>query len=104
MQHCSSLSCDNTIVLLTIVRARSSSVRQLLNDRFRRLAVEDPREARKAFPLLCDSGGSLLEQFLGQISSPSDGRLRHLVASALRNNRDKERYSDSPSMPGKWGS
>ena len=30
---------------------------------------------------------------MGQISSPADGRLRHLVASALRNNRDKERLA-----------
>ncbi len=58
-----------------------------------RLAVEDPREARKAFLRVFDSGGSALEQFLGQISSPADGRLRHLVASALRNNRDKERLA-----------
>jgi sigma-B regulation protein RsbU (phosphoserine phosphatase) len=40
-----------------------------------------------------DSGGSALERFLGQISSPADGRLRHLVASALRNDRDKERLA-----------
>src|SRR5258708_2149953 len=64
-----------------------------LHERLRRLAVEDPREARRAFLVLFDSGGSALEQFLGQISSPSDGRLRHLVASALRNNRDKERLA-----------
>ena len=66
---------------------------ELLHEKLRRLAVEDPREARKAFLLLFDSGGSVLEQFLGQISSPADGRLRHLVASALRNNRDKERLA-----------
>jgi phosphoserine phosphatase RsbU/P len=66
---------------------------QLLHDRLRRLAVEDPREARKAFLQLFDSGGSVLEQFLGEISSPADGRLRHLVASALRNQRDKERLA-----------
>ena len=66
---------------------------ELLHERLRRLAVEDPREARKAFLQLFDSGGSALEQFLGQISSPADGRLRHLVASALRNNRDKERLA-----------
>ena len=42
---------------------------------------------------ILDSGGSALEQFLGQISSPADGRLRHLVASALRNDRDKERLA-----------
>src|SRR6516225_9823997 len=64
---------------------------ELLHERLRRLAVEDPREARKAFLRLFDSGGSALEQFLGNISSPADGRLRHLVVSALRNNRDKER-------------
>ena len=31
--------------------------------------------------------------FLGSISSPADGRLRHLVASALRNHRDRERLA-----------
>ena len=64
---------------------------EILDEKLRRLAVEDPREARKLFLRIFDSGGSALEQFLGQISSPADGRLRHLVASALRNNRDKER-------------
>ena len=66
---------------------------EILHERLRRLAVEDPREARKVFLRIFDSGGSALEQFLGQISSPADGRLRHLVASALRNNRDKERLA-----------
>jgi len=66
---------------------------ELLHERLRRLAVEDPREARKAFLVLFDSGGSVLEQFLGQVCSPADGRLRHLIASALRNNRDKERFA-----------
>ncbi len=65
----------------------------LLYESLRQLAVEDPREARKVFLRYFDSGGSALEQFLGQISSPADGRLRHLVASALRNNRDKERLA-----------
>ena len=66
---------------------------ELVVEKLRRLAVEDPREARKAFLQLFDSGGSLLDQFLEQISSPRDGRLRHLVTSALRNNRDKERLA-----------
>jgi phosphoserine phosphatase RsbU/P len=65
----------------------------LLYESLRHLAVEDPREARKVFLRYFDSGGSTLEEFLGQISSPADGRLRHLVASALRNNRDKERLA-----------
>src|SRR5499427_6659264 len=66
---------------------------ELLHEKLRRLAVEDPREARKAFLWLFDSGGSALEQFLSRVSSPADGRLRHLIASALRNNRDKERLA-----------
>ncbi|HKD09214.1 MAG TPA: PP2C family protein-serine/threonine phosphatase [Bryobacteraceae bacterium] len=65
----------------------------LLYQTLRHLAVEDPREARKVFLRYFDSAGSTLEQFLGQISSPADGRLRHLVASASRNNRDKERLA-----------
>jgi sigma-B regulation protein RsbU (phosphoserine phosphatase) len=66
---------------------------ELVHERLRRHAVEDPLEARKVFLQIFDSGGSALERFLGQISSPENGRLRHLVASALRNNRDKERLA-----------
>ncbi len=55
--------------------------------------MEDPREARNLFLRVLDSGGSTLDAFLEQISSPADGRLRHLVASALRNSRDKERLA-----------
>src|SRR5256885_3612783 len=73
--------------------ALSAMPADLLYESLRHLAVEDPREARKVFLRYFDSGGSTLEQFLGQISSPADGRLRHLVASALRNNRDKERLA-----------
>src|SRR5215471_20970014 len=66
---------------------------EFVHEMLRRLAVEDPREARKAFLQLFDSGGSALEKFLGQVSSTADGRLRHLVASALRNKRDKARLT-----------
>jgi sigma-B regulation protein RsbU (phosphoserine phosphatase) len=66
---------------------------ELVHERLRHLAVADPREARKAFLQIFDSGGSALDRFLEQISSPTDGRLRHLVASALRNERDKERLA-----------
>jgi phosphoserine phosphatase RsbU/P len=64
-----------------------------LYEKLRRVAIEDPREARNVFLRLLDSGGSTLDEFLEQISSPADGRLRHLVASALRNSRDKERLA-----------
>ena len=42
---------------------------EVIHEKLRRLAVEDPREARKTFLQLFDSGGSALEQFLGQVSS-----------------------------------
>ncbi|MCU1261360.1 MAG: response regulator receiver protein, partial [Bryobacterales bacterium] len=66
---------------------------ELAHENLLRLAVEDPREARRVFLRIFDSDSSALERFLGEISSPSDGRLRHLVASALRNDRDKERLA-----------
>lgn len=64
-----------------------------LYEGLRHLAVEDPREARRVFLQLLDSGGPALDHFLGCISSPADGRLRHLVASALRTHRDRERLA-----------
>ena len=66
---------------------------ELLHERLRHLAVEDPREARKEFLRIFDSGGSALEWFLGHITAPADGRLRHLVASSLRTSMDKERMA-----------
>jgi len=62
-------------------------------ERLRSLAVEDPLEARKLFLKLLDSGGAALEEFLGRVSSPGDGRLRQLVAKSLRNPRDLERIA-----------
>ncbi len=66
---------------------------EILYERLRHLAVEDPREARRVFLQLLDSGGAALDHFLGRISSPADGRLRQLVATALRNPRDRERLA-----------
>ena len=62
-------------------------------DRLRHLVVEDPRAARVLFLQILDAGGPVLDHFLGQISSPIDGRLRQLVAGALRNNRERERLA-----------
>src|ERR1700757_835810 len=64
---------------------------EILYEELRHLVVEDPREARRIFHQLLDSGGPALDHFLGSISSPSDGRLRQLVANAPRNQRDRER-------------
>jgi phosphoserine phosphatase RsbU/P len=65
----------------------------VLYERLRHLAVEDPREARRLFLQLLDSGGSPLDHFLERISSAANGRLRQVVANALRNHRDKERLA-----------
>src|SRR5260370_27300601 len=64
-----------------------------LYEKLRHLAVEDPREARRVFLQLLDSGGPSLDDFLGRIASPANGRLRQLVANALRSHRDKERLA-----------
>jgi phosphoserine phosphatase RsbU/P len=64
---------------------------EILYERLRRLVVEDPREARRVFLQVLDSGGSELDHFLGRISSPADGRLRQLVAKAPRGHRERER-------------
>ena len=66
---------------------------EVLYERLRRLAVEDPREARRVFLQLLDSGGSALDHFLGRISSPTDSRLRQLVSNAFRSQRDRERLA-----------
>jgi sigma-B regulation protein RsbU (phosphoserine phosphatase) len=64
---------------------------EIFHEELRCLVVEDPREARRVFHQLLDSGGPALDHFLGSISSPADGRLRQLVANAPRNQRDRER-------------
>jgi sigma-B regulation protein RsbU (phosphoserine phosphatase) len=66
---------------------------EIVYEELRYLAVEDPREARRAFLQLLDSGGPALDHFLGRISSPADGRLRQLVANAPRNHRERERLA-----------
>lgn len=66
---------------------------ETLYERLRHLVVEDPRDARRVFLQLLDSGGRALDHFLGRIASPADGRLRQLVANALRNQRDRERLA-----------
>ena len=64
---------------------------EILYEELRHLVVEDPREARRVFLQLLDSGGPALDNFLGCISSPADGRLRQLVANAPRDHRDRDR-------------
>lgn len=56
---------------------------------FRRLAVEDPRRAREQFLELLDRNAPELELFLQRISSPGEGRVRQLIANAVRTREGK---------------
>jgi C4-dicarboxylate-specific signal transduction histidine kinase len=62
-----------------------------LYDRLRRLAVEDPQEARKRFLAAFEANSAELSDFLIRLSRPSDGRLRQIVANALRTHPHKGR-------------
>lgn len=62
-----------------------------LHAEFRRLAAEDPRRAREQFTQLLASGSPHLEGLLRRISAPGEGRLRQMIANAVRTRPDKER-------------
>jgi signal transduction histidine kinase len=57
----------------------------------RRLAVESPRDARLRVARLLDSGADSLDDVLHLASAPGEGRLRQLIANAVRNRKDKAR-------------
>lgn len=63
----------------------------VLYDRLRRLAVEDPREAKRVFLEAFESNSSGLEGFLARLQRPNEGRLRQVVANAIRTHPEKRR-------------
>lgn len=62
--------------------------------RLRRLAAEDPREARKEFCNLLDTKSPLVNAVLRRVASPGEGRLRQLIANAVRTRHDRQDYFD----------
>lgn len=60
-----------------------------LLEQLRRLAATDPRAARELFVALLDDGSAELEPLLRVLAAPGEGRLRQLVANAVRTRRDK---------------
>jgi signal transduction histidine kinase len=70
---------------------RSNNGSQGLHTQLRLLAVEDPRRAREQFLQLLDSGSPLLEALLRCVSAPGEGRLRQIIANAVRSRAEKER-------------
>lgn len=57
----------------------------------RRLAVEDPKRARQEFCELLDGDIDYLNSILEAASAPGEGRVRQLIANAVRSRPDKDR-------------
>jgi signal transduction histidine kinase len=62
-----------------------------LYERLRVLAVEDPREARKLFLFTFEANEPNLADLLTALRSPGEGRLRQVVANAVRSHPEKAR-------------
>lgn len=55
------------------------------------LALRDPKQARLRICELLDSDSDTLDAVLDRMSAPGEGRLRHIVANAVRTRQDKTR-------------
>jgi signal transduction histidine kinase len=64
---------------------------ETLFERLRRLAVEDPRNARNVFLEAFDANSSDLPEFLDRLRKPGESRLRQVVANAVRAHPGKKR-------------
>jgi signal transduction histidine kinase len=64
---------------------------EALYDRLRRLAVEEPKEAKRVFLAAFESNSKELHEFLGKLQRPNEGRLRQVVANAVRAHPEKRR-------------
>lgn len=62
-------------------------------ERLRILAAQDPRAARALFWELLDSNSPDLDTILQGAGRPGEGRLRQLIANAVRTRPDKERLT-----------
>lgn len=60
-------------------------------DRLRVLAINDPKQAREEFLKLYDANDPVLSALFERLRRPSEGRLRQLVANALRAHPEKAR-------------
>ena len=62
-----------------------------LYEQLRRLAVEDPREAKKIFLATFEANSQDLSEFLARLRKPNEGRLRQVVANSVRAHPEKAR-------------
>jgi len=66
-------------------------VSEVLYEHLRRLALEDPREAKKVFLAAFEANSKELSEFLARLGKPNEGRLRQVVANAVRTHPEKGR-------------
>jgi signal transduction histidine kinase len=59
--------------------------------RLRRLAVEDPKEAKQVFLATFEANSEDLSELLARLRKPNEGRLRQVVANAIRTHPEKGR-------------
>jgi hypothetical protein len=57
----------------------------------RKLAAENPRQARTVFAVLLDSNSEMLEEVLRRAGTLGEGRLRQLIANTVKQRTDKSR-------------
>src|SRR6266542_2252088 len=60
-------------------------------ERLRRMAVEDPKEAKNLFLAIFDANSEDLADLLTRLRKPNEGRLRQVVANAVRTHSAKDR-------------
>ena len=64
---------------------------EMLYDRLRRLAVEDPKTARNVFLEAFEANNNDLPEFFDRLRKPGEARLRQVVANAVRAHPEKRR-------------
>jgi signal transduction histidine kinase len=69
-------------------------VADALYDQLRKLAVEDPREAKRVFLEVFESNSPELPEVLARLGKPNEGRLRQVVANSVRVHPEKGRIID----------
>ena len=62
-----------------------------LYDRLRWLAAEDPKQAKDIFLATFEANSTELVEFLARLDKPNEGRLRQVVANAVRTHPEKRR-------------
>jgi signal transduction histidine kinase len=66
-------------------------VREDFYEHLRKLAIEDPREARRTFVSVFEANSRELLELFARLRKPNEGRLRQVIANAMRAHPEKSR-------------